>query len=250
VTRRKQRDESLGSQLTPTTEEQMRLLPEEEERLQIFLAAQLARRRRDRGLKLSYPEAVALICDEVMEAARDGKSYDAACDLGYTVLTADDVMEGVPELMDRIHVEALFDEGTLMVSLYSPLGSGPDGQEPAAAASGVIVNEDREQLPLVVTNMLDRAVQVTSHYHFFEVTRGLVFDRAQAYGMRLDIAAGTSVRFEPGESLTVPLIGIGGRRVVYGHAGLVNGALDDEAVRREAFAEASRRGYETMSVTG
>src|SRR3979411_3116263 len=107
----------------------MRLLPEEEERLQIFVAAQLARRRKDRGLKLSHPEAVALICDEVMEAARDGKSYDEACDLGYTVLTGDDVMEGVPELMDRIHVEALFDEGMLMVSLYSPLGSVPDREE-------------------------------------------------------------------------------------------------------------------------
>jgi urease subunit gamma/beta len=227
----------------------MRLLPEEEERLQIFVAAQLARRRRDRGLKLSYPEALALISDEVMEAARDGKSYDEATDLGYNLLTAADVMDGVPELMDRIFVEALFDEGTLMVSLYSPLGAGPEREEAAGATSGVAVNEDRDQVPLVVTNMLDRAVQVTSHYHFFEVTRGLVFDRAQAYGMRLDIAAGTSVRFEPGESMTVPLIGIGGRREVYGHAGLVNGPLDDEAVRRQAFAEASRRGYETMSVT-
>jgi urease subunit gamma/beta len=224
----------------------MRLLPEEEERLQIFVAAQLARRRRDRGLKLSHPEAVALICDELMEAARDGKSYDEVCDLGYTVLTADDVMEGVPELMDRIHVEPLFDEGTLMVSLYFPLGSGSGRDDAMSPGSDVTINEDRDQRPLLVTNMLDRAVQVTSHYHFFEVTRGLVFDRERAYGMRLDIAAGTSVRFEPGESLTVPLIGIGGRRKVYGHAGLVNGALDDEAVRRQAFAEASRRGYKTM----
>lgn len=225
----------------------MRLFPEEEERLTIFLAAQLARRRRDRGLRLSHPEAVALISDEILEAARDGLSYDEVCDLGYRVLTADDVMEGVPELIDRIHVEALFDEGTLMVSLYSPLGAGAEAQPDADAddtgLAGVAVNLGAHPTPLLVTNTLDRAVQVTSHYHFFEVTRGLAFDRAPAYGMRLDIAAGTSVRFEPGEAVTVALIPIGGHRVVYGHAGLVNGPLDDETVRRQAMAAAAGRGY-------
>jgi urease subunit gamma/beta len=225
----------------------MRLFPEEEERLTIFLAAQLARRRRERGLKLSHPEAVALICDEILEAARDGKSYDEVCDLGYRVLTADDVMEGVPELTDRIHVEALFDEGTVMVSLYSPLGMGRAQMAAAGvAAAGVAVNEGRELTTLPVTNTLDRAVQVTSHYHFFEVTRGLLFDREKAYGLRLDIAAGTSVRFEPGETLSVPLIPIGGRREIYGHAGLVNGPLDDEKVRQRALEEAERRGYRTV----
>jgi urease subunit gamma/beta len=223
----------------------VRLFPEEEERLKIFVAAELARRRKGRGLKLSHPEAVALICDEILEAARDGKSYDEVCDLGYRVLTADDVMEGVPELTDRVYVEALFDEGTVMVSLFSPIG--PRAPLPVPAED-ITVNNGSEPVTVRVTNTLDRAVQVTSHYHFFEVTRGLAFDRELAYGMRLDVAAGTSVRFEPGESIAVPLIPIGGRRVIYGHAGLVNGPLDDDTVRRRAIEEAVRRGYQTTGV--
>jgi len=79
---------------------------------------------------------------------------------------------------------------------------------------------------LAVTNTLDRPVQVTSHYHFFEVNRGLKFDRTTAYGVHLDVPAGTAVRFEPGETKTVRLAAIGGTREVYSHAGLVNGYLN------------------------
>jgi len=220
----------------------MRLLPEEEERLQIFLCAELARRRRARGLKLNAPEAVALICDEVMEAARDGRGYDEVCELGHHVLSPEDLLDGVPELVDLVQVEALFEEGTLMVSLHFPVG-GPPAPAGATPEDDVLVNADRTALVLPVLNSLDRAVQVTSHYHFFEVTRGLVFDRKQAYGRRLDVAAGTSVRFEPGERRSVPLIPLGGTREVYGHAGLVDGPLDDHDVRERALAEAARRGY-------
>ena len=221
----------------------MRLLPEEEERLRIFLAAELARRRRGRGLRLSAPEAVALICDEVMEAARDGRSHDEVTDLGLRVLGPDDVMDGVPELVDVVQVEALFDEGSLMVSLYNPIAGAQQAEVVGDDADDVIVNEGREAVLLPVLNRLDRAVQVTSHYHFFEVTRGLVFDRERAYGRRLDIAAGTSVRFEPGERRTVALVALAGTREVHGQAGLVNGFLDDAEVRRRAHGLAGARGY-------
>jgi urease beta subunit len=99
----------------------------------------------------------------------------------------------------------------------------------------ITLNAGRTTARVLVSNTGDRPVQVGSHYHFFEVNRALVFDRALAYGMRLDIAAGTAVRFEPGEQKEVPLVAFEGNRRIYGHRGLVNGALDDEAVRERAL---------------
>ncbi len=90
----------------------------------------------------------------------------------------------------------------------------------------IILNEGRASLTLTVANQGDRPIQVGSHFHFFEVNRSLVFERDQAWGMRLDIPAGTAVRFEPGDTKTVPLVAMGGKRVVYGFNGLVSGALD------------------------
>jgi urease subunit beta len=87
------------------------------------------------------------------------------------------------------------------------------------------LNAGRDTIRVVVRNRGDRPVQVGSHYHFFEVNSALDFDRAAAYGMRLDIAAGTAIRFEPGEEKEVPLVAFAGRRFVYGHNGKVNGAL-------------------------
>jgi urease beta subunit len=86
-------------------------------------------------------------------------------------------------------------------------------------------NAGRAVAKLIVRNTGDRPVQVGSHYHFYEVNRALDFDRTAAYGMRLDIAAGTSMRFEPGEEKEAPLVRFGGRQTVYGHNGLVNGVL-------------------------
>src|SRR3954468_1253489 len=99
----------------------------------------------------------------------------------------------------------------------------------------VELNAGRPTVTLQVNNTGDRPVQVGSHYHFFEVNRALVFDRAAAYGMRLDLPAGTAVRFEPGDIKTVRLVALGGAREVHGGAGLVGGALDDPAVRQWAF---------------
>jgi len=93
------------------------------------------------------------------------------------------------------------------------------------------LNANRPVVTISVNNTGDRPVQVGSHYHFFEVNRGLVFDRTKAYGMRLDLPSGTSVRFEPGDTKEVNLIPYGGRRVVYGFNALVSGRLDDPFTR-------------------
>lgn len=226
----------------------MLLTPIEEERLLLFLAAELARRRRAKGLKLNHPEAVSLICDELMEAAREGKPYDEVLALGYRVLTEEDVLPGVPELLDRVQVEPLFEEGSLLVTLRYPIRSSA---EPTLRSvlkvehpeGDLQANLGRPTARVTVTNTLDRAVQVRSHYHFFEANRGLRFDRAISYGMRLDIPSGTAVRFEPGESKVVNLVAIGGRRRVAGFHGLVNASLDAPGSRDRALDAARKGGF-------
>jgi urease gamma subunit len=99
----------------------MRLTPRELERLQLFSAAELARRRRARGVKLNYPEAVALLCDEIIEAARDGKSMEEAIGVAITVLRRVDVMDGVAEMIDKLQVEAMFTDGMKLVTVYDPI---------------------------------------------------------------------------------------------------------------------------------
>jgi urease beta subunit len=106
------------------------------------------------------------------------------------------------------------------------------------AAGPVVVNAGRATATVLVYNTGDRPIQVGSHFHFFEANRALHFDRAAAYGMRLNIAAGTAVRFEPGEDKEVALVALGGSRAMYGHAGWVNGRLDDPAVAAAALARA------------
>ncbi len=104
----------------------------------------------------------------------------------------------------------------------------------------ITLNEGRTTATVLVSNTGDRPIQVGSHYHFFEVNRALAFDRASAYGMRLNIAAGTAVRFEPGEQKEVTLVAFGGSRIVHGHNDWVNGALDDAAVRKQALLKAGK----------
>ena len=99
----------------------MRLTPRELERLQLFSAAELARKRKARGVQLNYPEAVALISDEVIEAARDGKTIQEAIDIALTVLTRVDVMDGVTEMLDKLQIEAMFTDGTKLVTVYDPI---------------------------------------------------------------------------------------------------------------------------------
>jgi urease gamma subunit len=99
----------------------MRLTPRELERLQLFSAAELARKRKARGVKLNYPEAVALICDEIVEAARDGKSMQEAMEVATAVLTRADVMDGVADMLDKLQIEAMFADGTKLVTVYDPI---------------------------------------------------------------------------------------------------------------------------------
>jgi urease beta subunit len=102
-------------------------------------------------------------------------------------------------------------------------------------ADPIEINTGRTTRRLTVSNRGDRPIQVGSHCHFFEVNRSLAFDRTQAYGMRLNIAAGTAVRFEPGDSREVELVALGGTRTVHGLNALTNGPLDDAEVRARAM---------------
>ena len=217
----------------------MRLLPREQDRLELFLAGELARRRRARGLLLSQAEAVALIADELCEAARDGRSYGEVQALGYTLLGEDDVLDGVSALVPRIEVEALFDDGMRLLVLHEPLVLDAPPQPRVVAPTW----ETDAVTVMDVTNEGEVLVAVTSHFHVFEVSRELRLDRAAAWGMRLAIRAGEKVAFAPGETVSVRLRPIGGARVVRGHGGLCDGPLDEEGARRRALELARERGY-------
>lgn len=99
----------------------MHLSPRETDKLMIVVAADLARRRKERGLKLNHPEAVALITYEVLEGARDGQTVAELMEYGATILTRDDVMDGIPEMIDDIQVEATFPDGTKLVTVHHPI---------------------------------------------------------------------------------------------------------------------------------
>jgi urease subunit gamma/beta len=216
----------------------MRLLPRERDRLLLFLAAELARRRRERGLRLNQAEAVALIADEVCEAARDGRSYAEAEAVGYATLEPGDVADGVVELVRRVEVEALFGDGSRLLVLHDPIGAS--GPRPQREAPLEWLSRERG---LCVVNEGDVPVGVTSHFHFFEVNRALRFERAAAWGMRLAIAPGAKVFFDPGEPREAFLVPFGGARVIRGHAGLADGPLDAEGAKEAALRRAREQGY-------
>ena len=205
----------------------MHLTPREKDKLLVAMAAQVARRRLERGVKLNHPEAIALITDFVVEGARDGRSVADLMEAGAGVITADQVMEGVAEMIHDVQVEATFPDGTKLVTVHEPIRGGT-GAAPGAveAAEGEIeLNAGTEALVIEVANTGDRPVQVGSHYHFAETNPALSFDREAARGMRLDIPPGTAVRFEPGQSREVSLIPYGGARRVFGFGADVMGDL-------------------------
>jgi len=216
----------------------MRLLPREQDRLLLFLAAELARNRRGRGLRLNQAEAVALIADEVCEAARDGRSYADAEAVGYGVLGVADVADGVAELVRRIEVEAVFGDGSRLIVLHDPVAASapPPHGEPELRWLA-------RDVALTVVNEGEVPVGVTSHFHFFEVNRALRFDRARAWGLRLAIEPGEKVFFDPGAAREVFLVPFGGARVIRGHAGLMDGPLDAPGALEAALALARERGY-------
>ncbi|MEJ8570056.1 urease subunit gamma [Microbaculum marinum] len=228
----------------------MLLTPTELERLTIYTAAELARKRRAKGLKLNYPEAVAIISDEILEGAREGRSVAELMSYGATILTSADVMEGVPEMLHMLQVEGTFPDGTKLVTLHDPIRPVPGGASPSRVPGEVLagegdieLNPGRPLATLSVVNTGDRPVQIGSHYHFFEVNKALEFDRAAAFGMRLDIAAGTAVRFEPGQSKEVTLVGFGGTREVSGLHRLTDGPIDGEDRKSAALERARAAGF-------
>ena len=227
----------------------MNLTPTELERLVIFSAADLARRYREQGIRLSEPEAVALICDEVMTAARRGMAHPDLVSYGAGLLSEDDVEPGVRAMVPVVSFEVGMAEGTKLVTIFDPIRPGsvasdePKPGEIIPADGEIEVNAGREAVELEVLNTGDRTIQVRSHAHFFEVNRALQFDRAMAFGMKLDTPSGVGARFDPGVPRTVRLVRLGGAGLAMGFGGLVNGATDDPAVRDKALELARLRGY-------
>jgi urease subunit gamma/beta len=191
----------------------MRLFPWAEERLQVFAAAALARRRRDAGLRLNHPEAVAIIVDAMLEAAREGLSYVDVEAAGRLAVDPRDVLDGVRELLDEVRVEVLLGDGSRVVALYDPLSRGGDAPDPLGPGALVIgdpapieVNVGRETRELTVASRSTRRVRVSSHYPFERVNPRLEFDREAARGFHLDLPAGGYLGWEPGETRTVRLV--------------------------------------------
>ncbi len=227
----------------------MRLTPQERDRLLIFTAAQLARARHTRGLRLNVPETVALVSDAVIEAARDGARLTAAVAAGRAALGPDDVLPGVADIVTEVRVEAVFDDGTRLAVVPDPIGGGRLGEAAPGAVRAAAVSEplpgDRVpgQVSVRVRNTAEVPISVTSAWHFFEANPRLRFDRAATFGRHLAIPAGAAVRFDPGADVEVELVPIGGRRVAVGFAGLVDGPLDAPGALPTALERARLMGY-------
>jgi len=204
------------------------LTPREQDKLLVYLAAQLARARQARGLKLNYPEAVAILSAEIVEGARDGRSVADLMAYGKLILSEDALLPGVAEMIAEIQVEATFPDGTKLVTVHHPIpSSGRDAPGAVLLADEPIVaNVGRETIKVLVRNAADRPIQVGSHAHFFEVNQTLHFDRRAAWGKHLAIPSGTAERFEPGQERQVTLVTFGGTREGHGLRGLANGPTD------------------------
>lgn len=228
----------------------MLLTPTELERLTIFTAAELARKRRAKGLLLNYPEAVAIISDEILEGAREGRSVAEMMSIGSQILSQNDVLPGVAFMLPVLQVEASFPDGTKLVTVHDPIrpveGGQADLDEPGRVVTEdgqIELNAGRPKITLAVTNTGDRPVQIGSHFHFFEANKALEFDRGAAFGMRLDIPAGTAVRFEPGQKREVSLTTFGGTQNLSGLNGLTEGSVNDQETRQAALERAKARGF-------
>ena len=247
----------------------MHLSPHEIEKLLLHNAGFLAQKRLARGVRLNHPESVALIATQILEFIRDGKSVAELMDLGRRLLGRNQVMPGVPEMVSEVQVEGTFPDGSKLVTVHHPIAaengdfrlalhgsflpapelsafkSLPDIAEPGAyeVREGEIeLNQGRATLEMAVSNLGDRPIQVGSHYHFIETNAALKFDRARAYGLRLDIPAGTAVRFEPGETKTVRLVEIAGKKVIRGGNNLASGKVSKSG-RKSALRQVKSRNF-------
>lgn len=247
----------------------MHLSPREIEKLLLHNAGFLAQKRLARGLRLNHPEAVALLATVVLELIRDGKSVAELMNLGRQLLGRNQVMSGVPEMIDDVQVEGTFPDGSKLVTVHHPIAGEhgnlalalhgsflpvpevavfkpvPDEPVPGAIAiqeGDIELNAGRATLELPVTNLGDRPIQVGSHYHFIETNAALEFDRGAAYGRRLDIPAGTAVRFEPGETKTVKLVDLAGRKIIRGGNNLAGGKVS-AAGKQAALKRIKAKGF-------
>ncbi|XWS69206.1 hypothetical protein CRYUN_Cryun04dG0159600 [Craigia yunnanensis] len=237
----------------------MRLTPREVEKLGLHNAGYLAQKRLARGLRLNYTEAVALIATQILEFVRDGdKNVAELMDIGQRLLGRRQVLPAVPHLLDSVQVEGTFPDGTKLITIHDAIASESGNLDLALHGSflpvpspekflemedktvpgdvifkggSITLNHGRKAVRLKVTNTGDRPIQVGSHYHFIEVNPSLVCDRRKAYGMRLNIPAGTATRFEPGECKTVVLVSIGGGKVIRGGNCIVDGPVGDANVK-------------------
>lgn len=249
----------------------MHLTPRELDKLTLHQAGTLAQRRLARGLRLNHPESVALIATVLLEFIRDGRSVAELMDLGRRLLGRRQVMPGIPALITEVQVEGTFPDGTKLVTVHHPIaamdgnmqlalhgsflplpdlalfGDGDEAEEfvpgSCTAQPGEIeANAGRDAIELTVINLGDRPIQVGSHYPFIETNAALGFDRGQAYGRRLDIPAGTAVRFEPGEARSIRLVPISGKRVISGGNALASGKVG-AAGRKSALARVRSRAF-------
>jgi urease subunit gamma/beta len=247
----------------------MHLTPHEIEKLMLHNAGFLAQKRLARGLCLNYPESVALIATQLLEFIREGHSVAELMNLGKKLLGRNQVMSGVPEMITEVQVEGTFPDGSKLVTVHHPIASEhgklelalhgsflpvpdlslfkPASQDGVPGACEVLegeleLNAGRDTEQLEVTNLGDRPIQVGSHYHFIETNAALRFDRAKAYGKRLDIPAGTAVRFEPGETKLVRLVEIAGRKIIRGGNNLANGKVS-AANKKSALKRVKDRGF-------
>jgi len=216
----------------------MALTPGESDRLLLYLQGQLARARRERGLRLNVPEATAYIADAVCEMARDGLDLPTVRDRARQLLTVDDVLPEVPGIVSEVRVEARFDDGTRLVVVSDPWGCGVAAEANSAAPPG--------DLDLTIRNEGPTAIALSSHIHLAEVNPRLRLDRAAAFGRRLAVPAGSTIWVGSGETVTVPTTALRGSRTLIGNTGVIDGSLDDSQVRARALDALRRCGYLDM----
>ncbi|KAL7093909.1 hypothetical protein ACP275_11G068400 [Erythranthe tilingii] len=233
----------------------MKLAPREIEKLMLHNAGALAQKRLARGVRLNHVEAVALIATQILEFVRNGdKSVVELMDIGRQLLGRRQVLPSVPYLLETVQVEGTFPDGTKLITIHDPISCENGNLELALHGSffpvpsldkfppveicnipgelffgpgRITLNLGRKAIVLKVTNTGDRPIQVGSHYHFIEVNPYLVFDRRKAYGLRLNIPAGTATRFEPGDTKSVTLVRIGGEQVIRGGNNIADGQVND-----------------------
>lgn len=223
----------------------MHVSPAETEKLLLAVAGMVARDRLARGVRLNYPETVALLSTWVIERAREGALVEDLMQQGREVLTADDVLPGVAMMLHDVQIEATFPDGRKLVTVHHPIQEPPTARSdeqavPAEAPGAYRIVPGSIELnarssadaakSLVFLNTGDRPIQVGSHVHLPDVNTALAFDRAAAHGFRLDIPSGTSQRFEPGASRELAIVALAGMRRV---PGLQRGNTDEPALDAE-----------------